>query len=81
MTIAKVSEEGQVIIPVEMGKAYGWKVGQKLILTDTAKGILIQAKQPFIPTTLSEVAGCLKYQGVPKTLDEMKAAIDEGIKE
>ena len=32
-------------------------------------------------STLSEVAGCLKYQGSPKTINEMEAAIGEGIKE
>lgn len=31
-------------------------------------------------STLSEVAACLKYQGAPKTLDDMEAAIGEGIK-
>lgn len=31
-------------------------------------------------STLNEVAGCLKYQGSPKTLDYMEAAIGEGIK-
>ncbi|MDY6803146.1 MAG: AbrB/MazE/SpoVT family DNA-binding domain-containing protein [Cyanobacteriota bacterium] len=81
MEIAKVSEEGQVIIPSEMGKAYGWEVWQELILTNTGKGILIQPKKPFVPTTLNEVAGCLKYKGSPKTLDDMEAAIGEGIKE
>ena len=32
-------------------------------------------------STLNEVAGCLKYQGCTKTLDDMEAAIGEGIKE
>jgi bifunctional DNA-binding transcriptional regulator/antitoxin component of YhaV-PrlF toxin-antitoxin module len=78
---AKVSEEGQAIVPSEIVKACGWEVGQELVLTDAGKGILIQPKKPFVPTTLNEVAGCLKYEGSPKTLDDMEAAIGEGIKE
>lgn len=70
MKIIKVSETGQVIIPPEMRKNYPLEVGTEIILTDTGKGILIQPKSPFLPTTLNEVAGCLKYQGFPKTLED-----------
>ncbi|AFY79899.1 AbrB/MazE/SpoVT family DNA-binding domain-containing protein [Oscillatoria acuminata] len=81
MEISKVSETGQVIIPPEMRKTYSLEVGTEIILIDTGKGILIQPKQPFPPTTLNEVAGCLKYQGSPKTLEEMEAAISKGVQE
>lgn len=82
MEIAKVSETGQVIIPPEMRKTYSLEVGTEIILIDTTgKGILIQPKQPFPATTLNEVAGCLKYQGSPKTLEDMEAAISKGVQE
>ncbi|MCT7953881.1 AbrB/MazE/SpoVT family DNA-binding domain-containing protein [Laspinema palackyanum] len=81
MKIIKVSETGQVIIPPEMRKNYPLEVGTEIILTDTGKGILIQPKSPFLLTTLNEVAGCLKYQGPPKTLEDMEAAIRQGIQE
>ncbi|EDZ93611.1 MAG: AbrB/MazE/SpoVT family DNA-binding domain-containing protein [Limnospira sp. PMC 1291.21] len=67
MEIAKVSETGQIIIPPEMRKIYRLDVGTEIILTDTGKGILIQPKPPFPPTTLNEVARCWKYNGSPKT--------------
>ncbi|ULB45465.1 AbrB/MazE/SpoVT family DNA-binding domain-containing protein [Limnospira fusiformis KN01] len=81
MEIAKVSETGQIIIPPEMRKIYSLDVGTEIILTDTGKGILIQPKQPFPTTTLNEVAGCLKYNGSPQTLEDMEAAISQGIQE
>ncbi|USR92645.1 AbrB/MazE/SpoVT family DNA-binding domain-containing protein [Phormidium yuhuli AB48] len=81
MEIAKVSETGQIIIPPEMRKLYSLEVGTEIILTDTGKGILIQPKPPFPPTTLNEVAGCLKYNGSPKTLEDMESAISQGIQE
>ncbi len=81
MEIAKVSETGQIIIPPEMRKLYSLEVGTEIILTDTGNGILIQPKPPFPPTTLNEVAGCLKYQGSPKTLEDMESAISQGIQE
>jgi AbrB family looped-hinge helix DNA binding protein len=81
MEITKVSEQGQVSIPQAMRKAYGWEAGQELILIDTGEGVLIKPKKPFPRTTLSEVAGCLKYQGTPKPIQEMNFAISESIKE
>ncbi|WP_242541585.1 AbrB/MazE/SpoVT family DNA-binding domain-containing protein [Phormidium pseudopriestleyi] len=81
MEIAKVSEQGQVSIPQAMRKAYGWEAGQELILIDTGEGVLIKPKKPFSRITLSEVAGCLKYQGTPQAIEEMNSAISQGIKE
>lgn len=81
MEITKLSNEGQVIIPEELRKAYGWEVGQELILIAIGDGILLKPKKPFPETTLDDVAGCLKYQGIPKTLEDMDDAICQGVKE
>ncbi|GAB4299649.1 MAG: hypothetical protein Fur0025_38800 [Oscillatoriaceae cyanobacterium] len=81
MEIAKVSETGQVMIPPAMRKNYSLEVGTEIILTDTGKGILIQPKLPFTPTTLNEVAGFLKDQVSPKTIEDMKLAISQEIQE
>ncbi|NJN12000.1 MAG: AbrB/MazE/SpoVT family DNA-binding domain-containing protein [Richelia sp. RM2_1_2] len=71
MEITKISNEGQVIIPEQLRKSHGWETGQELIIIDTGDGVLLKPKQPFAETTLNEVAGCLKYQGTPKSLDDM----------
>ncbi|NER37685.1 MAG: AbrB/MazE/SpoVT family DNA-binding domain-containing protein [Oscillatoria sp. SIO1A7] len=81
MKTAKISKEGQVIIPQAMRKAYGWEAGQELIIIDTGDGILIKPNKPFPQTTLGEVAGCLKYQGAPKTIEDIDYAISQGIRE
>ena len=64
-----------------MPKISSLEVGTEIILTDTGKGILIQPKPPFPPTTLNEVARCWKYNGSPKTWEDMEAAISQGIQE
>jgi AbrB family looped-hinge helix DNA binding protein len=81
MEITKVSNEGQVIIPEQLRKSHGWETGQELIVIDTGDGVLLKPKKPFAETTLNEVAGCLKYQGTPKSLDDMDDAIRQGIEE
>jgi hypothetical protein len=44
-------------------------------LIDTGDGILLKPKKPFAKTTLNDVAGCLKYQGEAKTIEDMDDAI------
>jgi hypothetical protein len=39
-----------------------------------------EANPPRTAVSLSEVAGCLKYNGPAKSIDEMNAAIAHGIK-
>lgn len=81
MEITKVSEEGQVIISEPLRKAYGWEVGDELIVLSTGDGILLKSKKPFPETSLNDVAGCLKYHGAPKSLEEMEDAIRQGVEE
>ena len=81
MEITRVSNQGQVIIPETMRKAYGWEFEQELIIIDTGDGILLKPKTPFPETTLDEVAGCLKYRGQTKSIDDMDEAICQGIEE
>ena len=79
MEITKISNSGKVIIPEQLRKSHGWEAGQELIVIDTGEGILLKPKKPFAGTTLNEVAACLKYQGTPKSLDDMDDAIRQGV--
>ncbi|MEH2236065.1 AbrB/MazE/SpoVT family DNA-binding domain-containing protein [Nostoc sp.] len=81
MEITKLSDQGQVIIPQAIRKAYGWEAGQELLLIDTGDGILLKPKKPFAETTLSDVAGCLKFTSEAKTIEDMDNAIGKGIEE
>lgn len=77
----RLSSKGQVIIPKTIRKTYRWAIGQEFIVEDTGEGILLRPKSPFPRTTVEEVAGCLKYSGPPKTLEQMEDAIKEGVQE
>lgn len=43
--------------------------------------IILKPKKLLPETKLDDVAGCLKYQGKPKTLEDMDNAIRQGIEE
>ncbi|WP_414578436.1 AbrB/MazE/SpoVT family DNA-binding domain-containing protein [Anabaena sp. CCY 9402-a] len=81
MEITKVSSERQINISEELLKASGWEIGQELIAISMGDGILLKPKKPFTETTLNDVAGCLKYQGAPKSVEDMNNAIRQGVEE
>ncbi len=79
MEVTRLSSKGQVIIPKALRAAHHWEAGQELIAIDVGDGILLKPKKPFLQTTLAQVAGCLKYRGKPKSLDELENAICQGV--
>lgn len=81
MKTTKMSSKGQVIIPKALRDNHRWEEGQELIAIDLGDGILLKPKKPFPETTLDTVAGCLKYQGIPKSLEDMENAIRQGVEE
>lgn len=50
-------------------------------IIDMGDGILLKPKKPFPETKLDDVAGCLKYQGKPKILEDMDNAIRQVVEE
>ncbi|MBW4534829.1 MAG: AbrB/MazE/SpoVT family DNA-binding domain-containing protein [Pleurocapsa minor HA4230-MV1] len=81
MKTTKMSSKGQVIIPKALREIHHWEEGQELIAIDMGDGILLKPKKPFPETTLDEVAGCLKYQGTPKSLEDIEDAIRQGLED
>ncbi len=79
MEVTHLSDEGQVNIPQSLRDTHQWKANQEFLIFEVGDGILLKPKKPFEETTLSEVAGCLKYQGNSKSLDDLESAIAEGI--
>jgi len=77
----KLSSKGQVIIPKHMRDLLHWKAGLELQVIELAEGILLKPKAPFEPSTLGEVAGCLRYQGKTKTTDDIECAMKRAARE
>ena len=81
MNTTKLSSKGQVIIPKPLRAAHHWEAGQELVVVDLGDSILLKSKTPFDETDIADVASCLKYEGKPKSTDDMSAAIKRGIKD
>lgn len=81
MNTITLSSKGQITIPQHLCEAYGWHAGMAFLVVDTGDGILLKPKRPLPVTTLEDVAGCLAYEGNPKTLAEMDKGIKQGVDE
>ena len=81
MAKTTLSSKGQIIIPKALREAYNWQAGLEFVVIDTGDGILLKPAPTFDATTLEQVAGCLAYQGPPKSLDEMDSAVQQAVLE
>jgi AbrB family looped-hinge helix DNA binding protein len=70
-----VSTKGQVILPKAIREQRQWRAGTRLVVEDTAEGVLLTAAPAFAPTHPKDVFASLPYNGTPKTLEEMQAGI------
>ena len=75
METTRLSSKGQVIIPKPFRQSLRWETGLELVVVSVGNSLLLRPKSPFPKTTIDDVAGCLRYEGEAKTLDEMDLAI------
>ena len=70
-----VSAKGQVTLPKAIRQALGWDAGTRLVVLTRDDGLMLQARRLFAETKPEDVFGCLAYDGPPKTIEEMDAAV------
>ena len=70
-----VSTKGQVILPKVLREQRQWTAGTRLVVEDTADGVLLRTAPAFAPTHSKDVFASLPFRGKPKTLAEMEAGI------
>jgi AbrB family looped-hinge helix DNA binding protein len=75
-----VSTKGQVIPPKAIRDQRHWETGTRLVVEDTAEGVLLKAAPLFAPTRIEDVCDCLPYSGPRKTLEDMDAGIAAEVK-
>lgn len=70
-----VSTKGQVILPKAVRTRRRWRAGTRLIVEETADGVLLKPASLFPPTRVEDVFASLPRPDRPRTLDDMNAAI------
>jgi AbrB family looped-hinge helix DNA binding protein len=75
-----ISTKGQVILPKAIREQRNWDAGTKLTVEITNEGVLLKLAPAFPPTKPEDVFGLLRYDGPPRTLEEMDASIVAEVK-
>jgi AbrB family looped-hinge helix DNA binding protein len=75
-----VSTKGQVVLPKEIREKRHWTAGTTLVVEDRPDGVLLRADDRKKSGSILDLAGVLKYDGPPRTLEEMDAAIIHEVK-
>jgi AbrB family looped-hinge helix DNA binding protein len=70
-----LSTKGQLILPKTVRQQRHWQPGTRLVVENTADGVLLTEAPAFTRTRPEDVFGLLRRPGRAKTLKEMDAAI------
>jgi len=70
-----ISTKGQVILPKAVRESRDWGAGTRLVVEETADGVLLRRAPAFPATRPGEVFGMLPFGGPPKAIEEMDAAV------
>jgi AbrB family looped-hinge helix DNA binding protein len=73
-----VSTKGHIILPSSIRQRREWGAGTRLLVEETAEGVLLRPAPAFAATCPEDVFASLPSQGRPKILDEMEAGVKPG---
>lgn len=70
-----LSTKGQIVLPKALRERRNWAAGTRLTIEETPEGVLLKPAPLFERRDIDEVFGILKYDGPPKTIEEMNEAV------
>jgi AbrB family looped-hinge helix DNA binding protein len=71
---ARITVKGQITLPKALRDAMHLKTGDKVLFEPLEDGTYVIKPRT---TDVKSLKGCVNYQGTPKTLEEMNAAIEQ----
>jgi antitoxin PrlF len=74
MTVVKVSDKGQVVIPARMRRSLGITPGSELEFSQEGPTLRVVVRHVRKVTRLEDGYGMLVYEGAPRRLAEFDAA-------
>ncbi|WP_311028402.1 AbrB/MazE/SpoVT family DNA-binding domain-containing protein [Mesorhizobium koreense] len=79
---ARISSKGQLVLPKAVREAYGLGPGSEVDIESAGDSIVLKPlhKKARRTYTIDEVAGFLKYDGPPVTVEDMERGILEEAK-
>ena len=77
MAQTKISSRGQIVLPKAIRDKRRWKAGMRLSVEERPEGVLLKPVEKKKKLTVADLRGIVKYDGPPRSVEEMNAAIDE----
>ena len=71
---ARITVKGQITLPKALRDAMHLKTGDKVLFEPLEDGTYVIKPRA---TDVQSLKSCVNYQGTPKTLEEMNAAIEQ----
>lgn len=75
MEKTRLSSKGQIIIPKAVRDSHGWGPGTAFEIEDTGDTLILRPVKLFPTTTIDDAFGCLRWDGPPKTIEEMDQSV------
>ena len=70
-----VSAKGQVVLPKAVRNHKQWPSGTRLLVEETADGVLLKRAPTFPASTIDEAFGYLAVDGPARSIEEMDKAV------
>jgi AbrB family looped-hinge helix DNA binding protein len=81
MQTSKLSSKGQIVLPKAIREALDWRPGLELSIERGDDCVVIRRRRRLPVRTVEEVAGSLRYDGPPVSLEDMDRAIEAELRE
>lgn len=75
LRITTLSTKGQVILPHAIRQSRAWAAGTRLVVEETAEGVLLRQAPAFPPSHPDAVFAALHHEGPPVSVEDMQAAV------
>lgn len=75
LRITTLSTKGQVILPQAVRQSRAWVAGTRLVVEETADGVLLRQAPAFPPSHPDAVFASLHHEGPPVSVEDMQAAL------
>lgn len=76
----RVSTKGQIVLPKRIRDRRNWKAGTRLVVEERPDGVLLKPLIRKKSHTLADLIGFLKYEGPPKSIEDMDAGIAQEVR-
>jgi AbrB family looped-hinge helix DNA binding protein len=76
----RLSTKGQVILPKAIRDKRRWKPGIELDIEERPEGVLLKPVERKKKYAIDDLVGIVKYDGPPKSIEEMNAAIEAEVR-